>query len=555
MPTQERSSIQILPEHIIDQIKAGEVIERPSTLLKELLENSIDAGASKVSIEIINNGMDLIVVKDNGKGMNASDLELAFLRHATSKIERFEDIYNLHSYGFRGEALASMASVSKITCISNQKNSPLCTIKINGAEVESLDKDQKKNPVSKTEIFIKDLFYNTPARLKFVKSKTAEKNQLQKIINAFLLTHPQIEFVVKWDDKAKRIFKACEHLQRIVDVTQKNFQKLNYQELSASYDDINVKLFLSMESSRGAAGKYQYIFINNRVVQNIQIHKIITNCAGPLWGEGMSGHYTLFIDLPSDQIDVNVHPNKTVIKFFESHKVFSLISSTIKNHYKKSYTSSKENEAPLLSDNFQTEMKDKALNYTQSSLDDKKDLTSYFDRLDNKSEFQINSFTEPEEIQTLIDYPLVLMTKMNEEYYLLDKAAYTQNYIKDRLSKKSSSIPLLISHPIKVSKPSAKLIQELNNYGFELDQIEKGYLILRSIPEALKDIKYGEYLELLLNSKAKNKDDMIKLVQGFESLMTSNQIIKKLKNDSLAELLKLNIIKKITQEDLLNVIS
>jgi DNA mismatch repair protein MutL len=141
--------IHILPEHIIDQIKAGEVIERPSTLLKELLENSIDAKASKIEIEIINNGMDLLVVKDDGIGMPIEDMELAFLRHATSKIESFEDIYRLSSYGFRGEALASMASISKITCVSNEKDSPESTIKISGSVVES--QHTEKKPLSNSK--------------------------------------------------------------------------------------------------------------------------------------------------------------------------------------------------------------------------------------------------------------------------------------------------------------------------------------------------------------------------------------------------------------------
>src|SRR5690554_5125892 len=180
--------IQLLPEHLIDQIKAGEVIERPSTLLKELLENSVDANASAIEVEIVGNGLDLLSVKDNGKGIPFEQLDLAFCRHATSKIERFEDIYNLFTYGFRGEALASISAVSKMTCVSNPAGEPESTIKIHGGETLAIDRDNEPEESSGTKMFVRDLFYNTPARMKFIQSKTSEKNQLKKIVNAFLLT-------------------------------------------------------------------------------------------------------------------------------------------------------------------------------------------------------------------------------------------------------------------------------------------------------------------------------------------------------------------------------
>lgn len=176
------SRIHLLPEHLVDQIKAGEVIERPANLIKEILENSLDAEAKNISIHLVGGGMELIALEDDGRGMSFADLPYAFCRHATSKIDKFEDLYNLGSYGFRGEALASIASIARVTCVSHPSDPAIAggRIVINAGETQShqsLESDQQG-----TSLFIKDLFYNTPARLKFIKSMTSEKNALRRTL-------------------------------------------------------------------------------------------------------------------------------------------------------------------------------------------------------------------------------------------------------------------------------------------------------------------------------------------------------------------------------------
>src|SRR5690606_27531427 len=158
----------------------------PSTLLKEIIENSIDANSKNIQLQILDNGMELISLEDDGEGIAYDELPLAFARHATSKIHQFEDLYNLYTYGFRGEALASIASISRITCESTTEKET-SRFKIEGGEVLSHIKDEKRNHESGTKLYIKDLFYNTPVRLKFLQSKTSEKNQIKKILNSFLL--------------------------------------------------------------------------------------------------------------------------------------------------------------------------------------------------------------------------------------------------------------------------------------------------------------------------------------------------------------------------------
>ena len=197
---------------MINQIKAGEVIERPAGLLKELLENALDANATHIKIHLENIGLDTIEVSDNGDGMSFDDLPMAFTRHATSKIRKFDDLYDLSSYGFRGEALASMASISRVICTSFQKkyNSSL----IQGGKVifhggDMVDHHPISNGViSGTSFYIKDLFYNTPVRLKFLKSKAAERNAINRVIHSFLLIAPETRFDIKWDNQEKQSFPA-----------------------------------------------------------------------------------------------------------------------------------------------------------------------------------------------------------------------------------------------------------------------------------------------------------------------------------------------------------
>lgn len=251
--------INLLPEHIIDQIKAGEVIERPSTLIKEIIENSIDAGSKNIELQLINNGMDLISLIDDGHGISKPELPLAFCRHATSKIERFEDLYTLYSYGFRGEALASIASISRINCESTDKDGNSSLIKIEGGQIITHTDLGDMGLPSGTKLFIKDLFYNTPVRMKFLQSKTSERNHLRKIINSFLLIQPNIRFSIKWDEQEKENYPIESELEkRIQRVIFKKNQNQKMISFSQDYDGISVRGFVSEDSSRGSGHKANY---------------------------------------------------------------------------------------------------------------------------------------------------------------------------------------------------------------------------------------------------------------------------------------------------------
>lgn len=548
------SEIHLLPEHIVDQIKAGEVIERPATLLKELIENSIDAHATKINIHIVNNGLDLISIEDNGKGMSFSDLPLAFCRHATSKISIFEDLYDLNSYGFRGEALASMASVSKLTCNSNQPHQPLGSIQFHGGQMISHLKDDSVSHDSGTKIYVKDLFFNTPVRMKFLQSQNSEKNQLKKIINAFVLTHPNIEFSVKWDDLPKDHFpklSESEISDRVKKIFEKKTESLDLIDFSSIYDGVKVNIFLSHNNSKGNAGKFHYLFINNRYIQDTKIHKIILNSAQSLWPFGNSGNYVVFIDINPDQLDVNVHPNKTIVKLFQPSKVYSLLSSSIKQHLPKSEVHHmgeiKNTELNIESDKVDF----KGINYGEKDFSQKHTLENYFNNLD-QSQTQTQGEIDPLRWNFLLKTSDVNIVQKEDDLYLINNQRLIRLYINNLLNmSKDSSIPLLVSVPISATqKLESSFLAGLNNLGFELDYLSDEALVLRSFPKFLSDLPYQEVCQNLIKHKTLKLPENIHL----DFNLTSNLFEKIISTFSIATLIELKMIKLIHPKDFLKLI-
>jgi DNA mismatch repair protein MutL len=557
------SKIQLLEEHIIDQIKAGEVIERPSTLIKELIENSIDAGSTKIDIHIINNGLDLIEVGDNGNGINPSDLPLAFCRHATSKIHRFEDIYHLGSYGFRGEALASIASISKVTC-ETQTTTHSGLIKIEGGETITHQEETKSNgDKTGTKLFIKDLFFNTPVRMKFIQSKTSEKNQLKKIIHAYLLTTPNVEFSVKWDDQDKNFYPVPEEgnfQQRIKDTLYPN-KKATFVYNENAYDGIHFEIYLTRESSRGNAHKQNYLFINERYVQDIQLHKIVLNSANFMWPEGESGSYLAKITVPSDEIDVNIHPNKTVVKLFKASKVYSLTSSTIKQIEAK--YSLKENQnntaiqstAPEFEFNQSLTTEAKSFEYKEFDFTSSESTENYFQNLhSNQNSTDLTQQRGPKFLKKFQNLSII---ELEGEIYILNRMALIHFDLKNIFSQKSlleDIVPLMVSRPIKVRNTvNDDGLDFLLNCGFELDKIDKETFLLRSFPKAFQHYPYLKLVEQIINNpdfSQKNGVEQLELKEFNFNSISDHYTLDRIDGIANTVLLENNILKTINELDL-----
>lgn len=521
-------NIEILPEHIIDQIKAGEVLERPAALLKELIENSIDAKATDIQIHLVENGMDLISIEDNGHGMSFKNLPLAFLRHATSKISRYEDIYRLLTFGFRGEALASLASCARVTCTSQPADLEHEGGKIimNGGATELLI--PWKGTHQGTSLFIKDLFFNTPARLKFIKSKTSEKSALKKMIYSFVLANPKINFSIRWDDKEKEVFKAEEDLNRVREVFFPKQAESVFHAIS-EYERYKVNVYFTPKTYSTPQYRHHYLFTNNRFFQDKTLHQAVLRNLDNFWRFGESGHYMIKIDSPPEEIDVNVHPNKTQIKFLKSDIIYSLIVSAIKNAIKEHHALNTSTEKPHHIQSFFSRDENQNFDLEHFSAKDttiSMSANQYSPGLNLPSDAPIN-------LERLSEQFFII--NKDHQYYIADLKWILIDYFTLRFKTFSShseeqASPLLISEPFKMAKGKIdSCFEELKLVGFEFDRLNAEYVALRTTPRFLPQSLLISMANIMLNYFSDEKNS------AFNEKTFSTKFSQELNNDFLLE--------------------
>lgn len=319
--------IQLLPDHVANQIAAGEVVQRPASIVKELLENAIDAEASKIELIVRDAGKNLIQVVDDGKGMSETDARMAFERHATSKIRGTEDIFRIATKGFRGEALASIAAVSQVELRTKQKDAKIGTnIYIEGGIFQFQD------PVQTSEgsnFLVKNLFFNVPARRKFLKNNNIEFRHVIDEFQRVALAHENLEFSLFHDDEPVFRLRKGSQMQRIVDIFGR---KLQPQLIPIKEDIIWCKLHGFVAKPEGAKKTRgeQFIFVNGRFFKSPYFNKAVQEAFEGLLLPGYIPTFFLFLELDPEKIDVNIHPQKTEVKFEDEHLIFALIRSTIK---------------------------------------------------------------------------------------------------------------------------------------------------------------------------------------------------------------------------------
>ena len=269
------NKIAVLPDNIVNQIAAGEVVENPSSIVKELVENSIDSGADNIIINIKKGGHDLIQVSDNGCGMSGNDLKLAFSRHATSKISNVEDLTKIATLGFRGEALPSIASVSRIQVKSSTNGNEGYVMDIEAGDVANYEKAASNKG---TDIKVKNLFYNTPARKKFLKSSNQELRKITKIVKRFLLSYPNVSFTYQSDDKIIYKVNSVNLKQRIIQLFGSGYDKDVLEIDSRNDSDCYISGYVGslnlLQRRRGG----QYLFLNGRYIEDDSISRSIRNC-------------------------------------------------------------------------------------------------------------------------------------------------------------------------------------------------------------------------------------------------------------------------------------
>lgn len=334
------SKIKILPPEIYIRIAAGEVIERPANVIKELIENSIDAKADKVIIEVISSGKKLIRVIDNGCGMSKEDLLLAVKPHATSKISTFEDIYNLSTLGFRGEALSSIVNVSKTKITSKLKDaSSASQIIVHGGEVISVSECAANDG---TTVEVKDLFYNTPARLKFLKSDYTEKIHIIRTVEEYAIAYKNIEF--KFYSDGELVFSVAK-TDKIIDRLKEVFKKDIVDNLiNFEYKNKKMKVygFISPIELAQVNKSFQIFFVNNRPVSSRIISQMLYDAYRDSLPTGRHPIGIIFIQIVPQMIDVNVHPTKRMIKFKDEEYIYETLKNIIRTRLKESLSSTTE---------------------------------------------------------------------------------------------------------------------------------------------------------------------------------------------------------------------
>lgn len=324
------NNIKILDSSLIDQIAAGEVVERPASILKELLENSIDANSKNIKIKIKGGGINSIQVIDDGIGISKKDINLAFTRHATSKINNIEDLNSIESLGFRGEALPSIASISQVELTSTIKDNLGYTIKINGGKKISI-KAKKSN--QGTSITVSNIFYNTPARRKFLKSMQSEQLYIYKVIRYFFISNPHISFTFINNNKIIYDLKSSELKKRIID-TFPNTNMNELIEVNLSKDSLDVSGFCGSLSMLKKRPGEQYLFINDRFVTNKLLNSAVYSVYKTVIKRGEYPFFILFISMPTKDIDVNVHPAKLDVRLKNEWQIYHLVKLAINNSLK-----------------------------------------------------------------------------------------------------------------------------------------------------------------------------------------------------------------------------
>ncbi|WP_370896791.1 DNA mismatch repair endonuclease MutL [Chryseobacterium gossypii] len=319
--------IQLLPDHVANQIAAGEVVQRPASIVKELLENAIDAEATKIELIVRDAGKNLIQVVDDGKGMSETDARMAFERHATSKIRGTEDIFKITTKGFRGEALASIAAVSQVELRTKQKDASIGTnIYIEGGVFQFQDPIQTADG---SNFLVKNLFYNVPARRKFLKNNNVEFRHVIDEFQRVALAHEGLEFSLFHDDEPVFRLRKGSQMQRIVDIFGR---KLQPQLIPIKEDIIWCKLHGFVAKPEGAKKTRgeQFLFVNGRYFKSPYFNKAVQEAFEGLLLPGYIPTFFLYLELAPEKIDVNIHPQKTEVKFEDEHLIFALIRSTIK---------------------------------------------------------------------------------------------------------------------------------------------------------------------------------------------------------------------------------
>tara|TARA_B100001559_G_scaffold317314_1_gene322307 strand:+ start:285 stop:2060 length:1776 start_codon:yes stop_codon:yes gene_type:complete len=549
----EMSTIKQLPKSVANQIAAGEVIQRPASVVKELIENSIDAKSKNIKLIIKDAGKQSITIIDDGIGMDKNDIKKCFLRHSTSKLREAEDIYKVKTMGFRGEALSSISSVAELKIKTKTLN---CDI---GNEIIIKDskilEESKSDIQSGTIINVKNLFFNIPARRNFLKSNNVE---LRHIIDEFIrcaISNFDVNFILVNEEAEMFNLKKSNLKKRIISIFKKSYEEYLIQ-CEEEFDSIKIKGFIGKPKNSKKTRGEQFIFVNNRFVKSSYLGHAIYKSYEGLLEEKKYPFYVLFINLNTEKVDINIHPTKTEIKFDDEKLIYSLVNSTIKK------TLDKYNISPSI--NFDADvnfLKEVVTNYDNkdNSFRNKNDIkplrgNDWEEIFENvRSENKTAKLFQDEDEPLTNNKPVQFLDKfifkqLGEKLLVFNHKNCQQRIIYEKyekgINKFTNTQQNLFPQYIDLNQSDFEIIktiiEDIKSIGFDIDYFGENSVVVNGIPAGLNDI---------------NEKD---LVEGFiEEVKNCNSDLDKEKRDKILKFFskKVKIISsKILNEDQMNLI-
>ncbi len=561
------ANIKLLDKSVWTKIAAGEVVEKPASIVKELVENSIDAQAKNITIEIKNGGIDQIVIQDDGCGIDKDEIKLAFVAHATSKLQSIDDLYSLKSMGFRGEALASICAVSIVEMTTKTKDEEIGhKLTLEGGEEKGFSEIAC---VTGTQIKVSKLFFNTPARAKFLRKPKTEENDITSYVEKLMLSHSDINFKYIVDDKLIYNTTNCSVIDTIYTIYGKDIAN-NMIEVNYSRGDYKVSGYISKPTVCKSNRTYQSLFINNRYCINQLISASIFNAYETFLMKGKFPVYVLFLTMPQDSLDVNVHPNKLEVKFENSQFIYSLFNSAVyqtlinQTHILEAVSDDiKEDEKTLQNNNvdlfeFNKVKPNEGISYNDDNSFEIKNNNNYIskehfvDKVYLKSEpivFQqspSNSYIpevyvegmeikkasspyifeqqkddkkiyqnlfSPTRVVVGVAFNTYIIVQEEDTLYFIDQHAAHERELFDKFigQVESQDVPmqdLLVPYILNLNDVEYEFITQnlelLRSYGFEIDEFGKNCYRITSIPMLLNGIDLKEYFDSILSNLSGN---------------------------------------------------
>ncbi len=566
--------IKLLPESIANQIAAGEVIQRPASVVKELMENSIDAGSTNITLVVKNSGKTLIQVIDNGKGMSDTDARMSFERHATSKIQKTEDLFNINTMGFRGEALASIASIAEVEMKTRQATDEVATkLIIKSSQVQEQTYCQAEPG---TTISVKNLFFNVPARKKFLKSDSVELKYLLGEFKKIALGQPDISFTVIHNDNEIYNLPAGKLKKRVLNVFRRTYEE-KLVRIEEETEVVKIKGFIGDPEIAKRSKDEQYIYVNQRFIKSNYLGHAIKSAYQNLLEDGQYPFYLLYLEVDPGSIDINVHPTKQEIKFDDERLIYNYLKVAIKHglgRYSLSPQLDFENEesnfrtpaspqrgladGPQLASRVRSApiMRNWQSLYNGLETIDLKDDTD--DQESNEEPLIIPSAASGDLLSDQIETDDKVPTQLHSSYILVQIKSgiiivdqhqahtrvlyekYLHNLNKQAELVQKQLFPITFSLSKEKTSLMVDLMPELHALGFEIQDFGGDTFIIHGIPAGLKENNIPKILEMLVEQYGDNLKLNLSKNENLARAMAQSAAIpvfKKLETEEMASLI------------------